>query len=82
MAAWPPDAVPPLSLRCVVRVPQSTIWMPFVNITLGSLPASACAAFENAAGTVDVVQMVKGVSNALNGCAPDAIGRPVEQRGP
>jgi hypothetical protein len=40
-----------------------------VNITLGSLPVSACRAFENAAGTVDIAQIIKGVRNALNGCA-------------
>ena len=40
-----------------------------VNITLGSLPVSACPAFENPEGTVDIAQMIKGVSNALNGCA-------------
>jgi hypothetical protein len=40
-----------------------------VNITLGSLPVSACPPFENPEGTVDIAQMITGVSNALNGCA-------------
>jgi hypothetical protein len=40
-----------------------------VNIALGSLPVSACPAFENAEGTVDIAQLVQGVSNALNGCS-------------
>ena len=39
-----------------------------VNIALGSLPVSACQAFENAHGTVDIAQLIKGVDNALNGC--------------
>ncbi len=39
-----------------------------VNVILGSLPMDACPAFENPEGTVDIVQIVKGVSNALNGC--------------
>jgi hypothetical protein len=39
-----------------------------VNIALGSLPVSACPAFENAQGTVDIAQLIKGVDNALNGC--------------
>jgi hypothetical protein len=39
-----------------------------VNIALGTLPVSTCAAFENAQGTVDVVQLIRGVHNALFGC--------------
>jgi hypothetical protein len=39
-----------------------------VNITLGTLPVSACPAFQNAQGTVDIAQLIKGVDNALNGC--------------
>jgi len=39
-----------------------------VNIALGSLPASACPAFQNAEGMVDIAQLIKGVNNALNGC--------------
>ena len=40
-----------------------------VNIALGTVPASACPAFENALGAVDIAQLVQGVTNALNGCA-------------
>jgi len=39
-----------------------------VNIALGSQPVSACPAFENAQGQVDIAQLIKGVSAALNGC--------------
>jgi len=39
-----------------------------VNIALGSLPVDACPAFENAQGEVDIAQLIKGVSGALNGC--------------
>jgi hypothetical protein len=40
-----------------------------VNIALGNLPVSACPAFENAQGMVDIAQLIKGVNNALNGCS-------------
>jgi hypothetical protein len=40
-----------------------------VNIALGSLPVTACRAFENAQGTVDIAQLIKAVNAALNGCA-------------
>ena len=40
-----------------------------VDIVLGTLPESACRAFENALSVVDVAQLVKGVNNALNGCS-------------
>jgi hypothetical protein len=40
-----------------------------VNIALGTAPASACPAFENALRSVDIAQLIKGVNNALNGCA-------------
>ena len=39
-----------------------------VNIALGSLPVSACPAFENAQGKVDIAQLIKAVNDALNGC--------------
>jgi hypothetical protein len=39
-----------------------------VNIALGTLPANACPAFENAAGTVDIGQLIKGVNDSLGGC--------------
>lgn len=39
-----------------------------VNIVLGSLPVSACEAFQNVQGNVDVAQLIQGVNNALNGC--------------
>jgi hypothetical protein len=39
-----------------------------VNIVLGSQPVNACPAFENAQGDVDIAQLIKGVSNALNAC--------------
>lgn len=39
-----------------------------VNIVLGSVPLSACPAFENAQGVVDVARIIQGVNNALNGC--------------
>ena len=41
-----------------------------VNINLGLQPASACPAFQNAQGKVDITQLVKGVNNALIGCPP------------
>lgn len=40
-----------------------------VNIVLGNDPPSACPNFQNSAGMVDVAQLVKGVSNLLNGCS-------------
>ncbi|MFN8643679.1 MAG: DUF1566 domain-containing protein [Candidatus Binatia bacterium] len=49
-----------------------------VNIVLGSLPASACEAFQNAQGGVDVAQLIQGVNNALAGC-PEPPGRFVDQ---
>ncbi|MGH3431142.1 MAG: hypothetical protein ACRDQZ_26830, partial [Mycobacteriales bacterium] len=39
-----------------------------VNIVLGNLPGSACTAFANAQGLVDITQLIKGVNNALDGC--------------
>ncbi|MDX2166009.1 MAG: hypothetical protein SF182_03065 [Deltaproteobacteria bacterium] len=39
-----------------------------VNIVLGALPPSACPAFQNGQGTVDVAQLIAGVNNLLNGC--------------
>jgi hypothetical protein len=39
-----------------------------VNIVLGNQPSTACPAFENAQGKVDIAQLIKGVNNALNGC--------------
>jgi hypothetical protein len=39
-----------------------------VNIVLGSLPPSACPAFQNDQGNVDVAQLILGVNNLLNGC--------------
>jgi hypothetical protein len=39
-----------------------------VNIALGQQPVSACPAFENGQGKVDIAQLIKGVNNALNGC--------------
>jgi len=39
-----------------------------VNIALGNQPSTACPAFENAQGMVDIAQLIKGVNNALNGC--------------
>ena len=40
-----------------------------VNIALGTVPASACPAFENAQGKIDIAQIIKGVNNALDSCA-------------
>ena len=40
-----------------------------VNIALGLQPTSACPAFQNAEGEVDIAQLLKGVANALNDCA-------------
>jgi len=40
-----------------------------VDIALGTLPANACPAFENAQGLVDIAQLIQGVNSALNGCA-------------
>lgn len=39
-----------------------------VNIVLDQQSVSACPAFGNAEGKVDVTQLVKGVNNTLNGC--------------
>ena len=39
-----------------------------VNIVLGLQPTSACLAFQNAQGEVDIAQLVAAVGNALNGC--------------
>jgi hypothetical protein len=39
-----------------------------VNIVLGSLPPSACPAFQNSEGNVDIAQLIAGVNNVLNGC--------------
>jgi hypothetical protein len=39
-----------------------------VNIALGLQPTTACPAFQNSQGQVDIAQLIKGVSNALNGC--------------
>ena len=40
-----------------------------VNIALGSLPVTACPAFENGQGAVDVAQLITSVNAALGGCA-------------
>jgi hypothetical protein len=42
-----------------------------VNIVLELQPVSACPAFENAEGVVDIAQIMKGVNNALEGCMAD-----------
>src|SRR5262245_32457584 len=39
-----------------------------VNISLGLQPLDACPPFQNAQGEVDIAQLIKGVTNALNGC--------------
>jgi len=39
-----------------------------VNIALGLQPTTACPAFQNDQGQVDIAQLIKGVGNALNGC--------------
>jgi len=39
-----------------------------VNIALGTQPPSACPAFDNAGGTVDIAQLIKGVNNSLTDC--------------
>jgi len=41
-----------------------------VGIALGSTPVSACSVLADAQGMVDIAQLVKAVSNALNGCTP------------
>jgi len=43
-----------------------------VNIVLGDQPPTACPAFEDAEGKVDIAQLIKGVRNALNGCGNSA----------
>jgi hypothetical protein len=52
-----------------------------VSIALGNTPASACPAFQNAQGMVDIAQLIKGVNNALTGCpvlpTPTSTGTPV-----
>ena len=39
-----------------------------VNIALGLLPVADCGAFANADDRVDIVQLIRGVNSALNGC--------------
>lgn len=39
-----------------------------VNIALGLQPTTACPAFQNSQGQVDIAQLIKGVGNALNDC--------------
>jgi CSLREA domain-containing protein len=39
-----------------------------VDIALGTMPASACPAFENAEGMVAIAELIKGVNNSLTGC--------------
>jgi len=41
-----------------------------VSIALGTFPVSACPAFENNQGRVDIAQIVRAVNNALIGCVP------------
>lgn len=43
-----------------------------VNIVLGEQPPSACPAFQNASGEVDIAQLIKAIGNALDGCTPPA----------
>ena len=43
-----------------------------VNIVLGVQPPSACSAFQNASGQVDIAQLIKAIGNALDGCTPVA----------
>lgn len=38
------------------------------NIALGLQPPSACTAFHNSQGEVDIAQLIQGVHNALQGC--------------
>ena len=40
-----------------------------VNIVLGMQPETACPAFASSFGMVDIAQLIRGVNNALNGCA-------------
>ena len=40
-----------------------------VNIALERQPASACPAFQNSQGRVDMAQLIRGVNNARGGCA-------------
>ena len=44
-----------------------------VNIVLGTAPVTACPAFQNLQGLVDIAQLIQGVDNALNGCGGLAI---------
>ena len=39
-----------------------------VNIVLAIQPDTACPAFANSQGMVDIAQLIKGVNNALGGC--------------
>jgi CSLREA domain-containing protein len=41
-----------------------------VNIVLDNQPSTACPAFENTEGEVNIAQLTRGVNNALNGCSP------------
>jgi hypothetical protein len=38
------------------------------NLALGSVPASACPAFQDTHGQVNITQLILAVNNALNGC--------------
>jgi hypothetical protein len=42
-----------------------------VNIALDRQQVNTCPAFENSQGTMDVMQLVKGVNNTLYGCGSD-----------
>ena len=39
-----------------------------VNIVLDMQPGTACPAFANSLGMVDIAQLIRDVYNALNGC--------------
>jgi phospholipase C len=44
-----------------------------VTIALGIRPVTACPAFANPQGKVDIAQLIKAVDNALNGCSGETL---------
>ena len=46
-----------------------------VYIALGVQPVTACSAFANSEGVVDIVQLIEGVNNGLHGCGGAAGNR-------
>jgi outer membrane protein assembly factor BamB len=74
--AWPADRADACVGDCgdtgTVRINDLILG---ANIALGLQPPSACAAFRNSQGLVDIAQLIQAVNNALQGC-PSATPTP------